>query len=160
MALSQELLDILACPKCKGDLHLNDKQDGLVCSACRLEYPVRDDIPIMLIEEAKPIACPRRGPPARDENDRRDARPPVRMARSGRVPRRGRPLGHTGVAGRLQRLLSRGTPRPSRRRDLSARRLRSLSLCANLRNRIRTARSAATPSRAICFLHDRRILAD
>ena len=56
MALSQELLDILACPKCKGDLHLNDKQDGLVCSACKLEYPVRDDIPIMLIEEAKPIA--------------------------------------------------------------------------------------------------------
>ena len=34
MALSQELLDILACPKCKGDLHLNDKQDGLVCGAC------------------------------------------------------------------------------------------------------------------------------
>ena len=56
MALSQELLDILACPKGKGDLHLNDKQDGLVCNACRLEYPVRDDIPIMLIEEAKPIA--------------------------------------------------------------------------------------------------------
>jgi uncharacterized protein YbaR (Trm112 family) len=37
-------------------LHLNDKQDGLVCGACKLEYPVRDDIPIMLIEEAKPIA--------------------------------------------------------------------------------------------------------
>jgi uncharacterized protein len=50
------LLDILACPKCKGNLQLNDKRDGLVCSACRLEYPVRDDIPIMLIEEAKPIA--------------------------------------------------------------------------------------------------------
>jgi uncharacterized protein YbaR (Trm112 family) len=56
MALSQELLDVLACPKCKCDLHLNDQQDGLVCNACRLEYPVRDDIPIMLIEEAKPIA--------------------------------------------------------------------------------------------------------
>jgi uncharacterized protein len=56
MALNQELLDILACPKCKGDLHLNEQQDGLVCSACRLVYPVRDDIPIMLIEEAKPIA--------------------------------------------------------------------------------------------------------
>ena len=56
MALNQELLDILACPKCKGDLHLNEQQDGLVCGACRLVYPVRDDIPIMLIEEAKPIA--------------------------------------------------------------------------------------------------------
>ncbi len=56
MALSQELLDILACPKCKGDLRLTDQQDGLVCNACKLVYPVRDDIPIMLIEEAKPIA--------------------------------------------------------------------------------------------------------
>ena len=56
MALSQELLDVLACPKCKGDLRLTDKQDGLICNACKLEYAVRDDIPIMLIEEAKPIA--------------------------------------------------------------------------------------------------------
>ncbi|HUO03604.1 MAG TPA: Trm112 family protein [Candidatus Binataceae bacterium] len=54
MALSQDLLDILACPKCKGDLRLTEKQDGLVCGACKLVYPVRDDIPIMLIEEAKP----------------------------------------------------------------------------------------------------------
>jgi uncharacterized protein YbaR (Trm112 family) len=56
MALSQELLDILACPKCKGNLQLNSAQDGLVCDACRLMYPIRDDIPIMLIEEAKPIS--------------------------------------------------------------------------------------------------------
>jgi uncharacterized protein YbaR (Trm112 family) len=56
MALSQELLDILACPKCKGNLQLNRAQDGLVCDACRLMYPIRDDIPIMLIEEAKPIS--------------------------------------------------------------------------------------------------------
>ncbi len=56
MALSQELLDILACPKCKGSLELNPAQDGLACGACRLMYPVRDDIPIMLIEEAKPIS--------------------------------------------------------------------------------------------------------
>ncbi len=56
MALSQELLDILACPKCKGGLRLTDAKDGLQCSACKLVYPVRDDIPIMLIEEAKPIS--------------------------------------------------------------------------------------------------------
>jgi len=56
MALSQELLDTLACPKCKGSLQMNPAQDGLVCDACRLMYPVRDDIPIMLIEEAKPIS--------------------------------------------------------------------------------------------------------
>jgi uncharacterized protein len=53
MAISQDLLDILACPKCKGTLHLTDKQDGLVCEACRLRYPIKDDIPIMLIEEAE-----------------------------------------------------------------------------------------------------------
>ena len=54
MALSQDLLDILACPKCKGDLRLTEKRDGLICGACKLVYPIRDDIPIMLIEEAKP----------------------------------------------------------------------------------------------------------
>lgn len=55
MALSQDLLDILACPKCKGDLHLTDKQDGLICEACKLRYPIKDDIPIMLIDEAEKI---------------------------------------------------------------------------------------------------------
>ena len=54
MALSQELLDILACPKCKGEVKLNASQDGLVCEACRLVYPIRDDIPIMLIDQAQP----------------------------------------------------------------------------------------------------------
>jgi uncharacterized protein YbaR (Trm112 family) len=56
MAINQELLDILACPQCKGDIHLNDAEDGLVCEACRLVYEIRDDIPIMLIEEAKPLS--------------------------------------------------------------------------------------------------------
>ena len=56
MAINQELLDILACPQCKGEIHLTDAQDGLVCEACRLVYEIRDDIPIMLIEEAKPLA--------------------------------------------------------------------------------------------------------
>jgi uncharacterized protein len=56
MALSQELLDILACPKCKGDLHMTAQQDGLVCETCKLVYPIKDDIPIMLIDEAKPLA--------------------------------------------------------------------------------------------------------
>ena len=52
MAISQELLDILACPKCKGDLSLTEKQDGLVCQSCKLLYRIEDDIPIMLIDEA------------------------------------------------------------------------------------------------------------
>ena len=55
MALSQELLDILACPRCKGEVKLNQGQDGLVCEACRLVYPIRDDIPIMLIDQAQPL---------------------------------------------------------------------------------------------------------
>ncbi|MGH7864389.1 MAG: Trm112 family protein [Candidatus Binataceae bacterium] len=52
MPISQELLEILACPKCKGDIRLNEVKDGLVCEACRLTYPIKDDIPVMLIEEA------------------------------------------------------------------------------------------------------------
>jgi len=54
MALSKELLDILACPKCKGDIFLNRAGDGLICKACRLVYPIEDDIPVMLIDEALP----------------------------------------------------------------------------------------------------------
>ena len=52
MGISKELLEILACPKCKGDIRLNDTQDGLVCERCRLLYPIKDDIPVMLIDEA------------------------------------------------------------------------------------------------------------
>jgi len=55
MAVSQDLLDILACPKCKGNLRLTDKQDGLICDACKLLYQIKDDIPIMLIDEAQPL---------------------------------------------------------------------------------------------------------
>lgn len=55
MAISKELLEILACPKCKGDIELNDTQTGLICQRCRLVYEIKDDIPIMLIEEAKPL---------------------------------------------------------------------------------------------------------
>jgi uncharacterized protein YbaR (Trm112 family) len=55
MAIKQELLDILACPQCKGDIYLNPAGDGLICDACKLMYEIRDDIPIMLIDEAQPI---------------------------------------------------------------------------------------------------------
>ncbi len=55
MTLSKELLEILACPKCKGDIMLNDKEDALICDKCKLSYEIREDIPIMLIDEAKPI---------------------------------------------------------------------------------------------------------
>lgn len=51
--LSQELLDILACPKCKGDLEYDKGNEKLICHACRLKYAIKDDIPIMLIDEAE-----------------------------------------------------------------------------------------------------------
>ena len=56
MTISKELLEILACPKCKGDIYLNEKKDGLICDHCRLLYEIRDGIPIMLIDEAKPLS--------------------------------------------------------------------------------------------------------
>ncbi len=52
MAISKELLAILVCPQCKGELELSEKQDGLICPACKLFYPIKDDIPVMLIDEA------------------------------------------------------------------------------------------------------------
>jgi len=56
MSIHPELLEILACPKCKGDIRLNASQDGLICDRCRLVYEIRDGIPIMLIDEAKPLS--------------------------------------------------------------------------------------------------------
>jgi uncharacterized protein YbaR (Trm112 family) len=55
MAISKELLEILVCPKCKGEIHLNEAEDGLICDACKLLYEIKEDIPIMLIDEAKPL---------------------------------------------------------------------------------------------------------
>lgn len=53
--INEDLLDILVCPKCKGPVTLTETNDGLVCPACKLEYEIRDEIPIMLIEEAKKL---------------------------------------------------------------------------------------------------------
>lgn len=52
MSINKELLEILVCPKCKGEIFLSSSEDGLICKACMLKYPIRDDIPIMLIDEA------------------------------------------------------------------------------------------------------------
>jgi uncharacterized protein YbaR (Trm112 family) len=56
MTIHPELLEILVCPKCKGELILNQNQEGLICHACGLMYEIRDDIPIMLIDEARTIS--------------------------------------------------------------------------------------------------------
>lgn len=55
MPIDKELLDILACPACKGDLWLTNEQTGLICEKCMLKYEIKDDIPIMLIDEALKI---------------------------------------------------------------------------------------------------------
>ena len=55
MPIKKELLDILCCPQCKGDIRLNSKGDGLVCDKCKLLYRIQDDIPVMLIDEATPL---------------------------------------------------------------------------------------------------------
>jgi uncharacterized protein len=52
MTISKELLDILVCPNCKGDIYINEEGNGLICDTCKLLYEIKDDIPIMLIEEA------------------------------------------------------------------------------------------------------------
>jgi uncharacterized protein YbaR (Trm112 family) len=60
MPIDKELLAILACPKCKGDIRLAKDGNGLVCEACRLLYEIRDNIPVMLIDEAVRLDDPTR----------------------------------------------------------------------------------------------------
>ncbi|HVR62200.1 MAG TPA: Trm112 family protein [Polyangia bacterium] len=55
MALNKELIEILACPKCKGPLTLRPDESAFECPRCRLVYAVVDDIPNFIIEEAKPL---------------------------------------------------------------------------------------------------------
>ena len=55
MSLDERLLEILVCPRCKGELDYRKEAGELVCEACRLRYPIRDGIPIMLIDEALPL---------------------------------------------------------------------------------------------------------
>lgn len=53
--LDPQLLEILVCPRCKGELEYRESVGELVCHACRLRYEVKDGIPIMLVDEAKPL---------------------------------------------------------------------------------------------------------
>lgn len=53
MAVRAELLKILACPKCKQAVELAEDEQSISCPNCRLQFPVRDDIPVMLIDEAE-----------------------------------------------------------------------------------------------------------
>jgi hypothetical protein len=62
--LKRELLDILCCPKCKGDLDYRAAEDTLTCTRCATVYPVRNDIPILLVppEEAQEAPVPQKPP--------------------------------------------------------------------------------------------------
>jgi len=51
--ISDDLLDILVCPKCKNDIEYDEENSKLICHNCRLKYDIKDDIPIMLIDEAE-----------------------------------------------------------------------------------------------------------
>jgi uncharacterized protein YbaR (Trm112 family) len=53
MAISKDLLEILVCPLCKATLELKQDENGLKCVQCKRVYPIRDDIPVMLIDEAR-----------------------------------------------------------------------------------------------------------
>jgi uncharacterized protein len=55
MALSPELVAILVCPQCKGKLEIEAAETGFICHSCRLRYPVREGIPVMLVDEADNI---------------------------------------------------------------------------------------------------------
>ncbi len=53
MAISKDLLDILVCPLCKAPVRLTPDESGLKCEQCKRVYPIRDEIPVMLVDEAK-----------------------------------------------------------------------------------------------------------
>ncbi len=53
--LDKSLLSLLVCPACKGQLTYDEQNGTLDCAACRLRYPVRDGIPVMLVDEAQPM---------------------------------------------------------------------------------------------------------
>lgn len=53
MNLDPALLEIICCPDCHGDLAVDEAASELVCTGCGLAYPVRDDIPVLLVDEAR-----------------------------------------------------------------------------------------------------------
>ncbi|MBQ4132266.1 MAG: Trm112 family protein [Desulfovibrionaceae bacterium] len=53
MSFDEDILQIIACPKCRGDLRLAGNAEGLVCEACKLLFPVENNIPVLLIEDAQ-----------------------------------------------------------------------------------------------------------
>lgn len=57
MNVDPTLLDILVCPQCRAALFVDSDADELVCNTCQLAYPVRQDIPVMLVDEARDLSA-------------------------------------------------------------------------------------------------------
>jgi uncharacterized protein YbaR (Trm112 family) len=55
--MDKRLLEILVCPLCKSPLHIDNAKHELICKADRLAYPIRDDIPVMLVDEARALSA-------------------------------------------------------------------------------------------------------
>ena len=55
MGLNSELIEVLACPKCKGGIRVSEDEKQIICDECKLVYRVDDEIPVMLIDEAKQV---------------------------------------------------------------------------------------------------------
>ena len=55
MTITRKLLEIIACPKCRGELKLSEDGNFLICENCKIKYPIEDDIPILLVDEAQPL---------------------------------------------------------------------------------------------------------
>jgi uncharacterized protein YbaR (Trm112 family) len=55
--MDKRLLEILVCPLCKSTLHLDSEQHELICKVDRLAYPIRNDIPVMLVDEARSLSA-------------------------------------------------------------------------------------------------------
>jgi uncharacterized protein YbaR (Trm112 family) len=59
MAVAKDLIDLLVCPNCHGAIEYKERRNLIICTQCGLHYPVRDNIPVMLVEEAtRPAARP------------------------------------------------------------------------------------------------------
>ena len=68
MSLSRELLDILACPKCKGSLRYDQNLDVLICESCGVFYEILEGIPILTVDSAKPLSELGKAPPQNQQS--------------------------------------------------------------------------------------------
>ena len=56
MPVNKKLLELIICPQCRGRIRLEENANGIICDKCRLMYDIKDDIPVMLVEEARKLS--------------------------------------------------------------------------------------------------------